>query len=145
MASKGDPFEQFHGVGFDQSILAELLPLGVSSVITNNVAHVDFIRRTRSQRQVLLIQYASVLYARNRLHALDCVLRGEQITKLLDCSRDESRKRVIGIMASILAARKLAQNDGGKRMPATMSAIADAVTRALEIMREIDSRWPLNR
>jgi hypothetical protein len=30
----GDPFEQFHGVGFEQSSLAELSPLGVSSVIT---------------------------------------------------------------------------------------------------------------
>jgi hypothetical protein len=36
---------------------------------------------------------------------------------------DESRKRVIGIMASILAARKLAQWDGGKRVPATVAAI----------------------
>src|SRR5260370_41304168 len=33
------------------------------------------------------------------------------------------------IAASILAARKLAQFDGGKRVPATMSAIADAVRR----------------
>jgi hypothetical protein len=31
----------------------------------------------------------------------------------------ESRKRVILIAASILAARKLAQYDGGKRVPAT--------------------------
>jgi hypothetical protein len=54
---------------------------------------------------------------------------------------DESRKRVIGIMASILSARKLANYDGGKRVPATMSAIADAVRRAEEIMKEIDSRW----
>ena len=54
---------------------------------------------------------------------------------------DESRKRVIGIMASILAARKLAQYDGGKRVPATMSAIADAVRWAEEILKEIDSRW----
>ena len=37
---------------------------------------------------------------------------------------DESRKRVLLIAASILAARKLAQYDGGKRVPATMSAIA---------------------
>ena len=57
-------------------------------------------------------------------------------------SVDESRRRVIGIMASILAARKLAQYDGGKRVPATMSAIADAVRWAEEIMKEIDSRWP---
>ena len=38
---------------------------------------------------------------------------------------DEDRKRVLLIAASILAARKLAQFDGGKRVPATMSAIAD--------------------
>lgn len=55
---------------------------------------------------------------------------------------DEGRKRVLLIAASILAARKLAQYDGGKRVPATVSAIADAVRWAEEIMREIDSRWP---
>jgi len=55
---------------------------------------------------------------------------------------DEARKRVILIAASILAARKLAQYDGGKRVPATMSAIADAVRWAEEIMKEIDARWP---
>jgi hypothetical protein len=58
-------------------------------------------------------------------------------------SVDESRKRVLGIMASILAARKLANYDGGKRVPATVSAIADAIPWADEIMREIDSRWPI--
>jgi hypothetical protein len=47
-------------------------------------------------------------------------------------------------MASILAARKLAQYDGGKRVPATMSAIADAVRWAEEIMKEIDTRGPSN-
>jgi hypothetical protein len=52
---------------------------------------------------------------------------------------DESRKRVLGIMASILAARKLAAYDGGKRVPATMSAIADAVRWAEEIMRLISA------
>ncbi len=46
------------------------------------------------------------------------------------------------IAASILAARKLANYDGGKRVPATMSAIADAVRWAEEIMKEIDLRWP---
>lgn len=46
------------------------------------------------------------------------------------------------IAASILAARKLAQFDGGKRVPATVSAIADAIRWAEEIMKEIDSRWP---
>lgn len=55
---------------------------------------------------------------------------------------DESRKRVLGIMASILAARTLANYDGGKRVPATMSAIADAIRWAEEIMKEIDERWP---
>ncbi|MBZ5654464.1 MAG: hypothetical protein LAO56_04200 [Acidobacteriia bacterium] len=57
---------------------------------------------------------------------------------------DEGRKRVLAIAASILAARKLAQYDGGKRVPATMSAISDAVRWAEEIMREIDQRWPCN-
>jgi len=51
---------------------------------------------------------------------------------------------VLLIAASILAARKLAPYDGGKRVPATMSAIADAVRWAEEIMREIDERWPAN-
>jgi hypothetical protein len=55
---------------------------------------------------------------------------------------DESRKRVLLIAASILAARKLAQWDGGKRVPATVSAISDAVRWAEEIMREIDRKWP---
>jgi len=35
---------------------------------------------------------------------------------------DEGRKRVLLIAASILAARKLAQYDGGKRVPATVAA-----------------------
>ena len=55
---------------------------------------------------------------------------------------DESRKRVLAIMASILAARNLAQYDDGKRVPATICAIADAVGWAEEIMMEIDTRWP---
>jgi hypothetical protein len=46
---------------------------------------------------------------------------------------DEGRKRVLLIAASILAARKLAQFDGGKRVPATISAIADAVRWAEEL------------
>jgi hypothetical protein len=56
---------------------------------------------------------------------------------------DEGRKRVIGVIAAILAARKLAQDDGGKRVPATVAAIADAVRWAEEIIREIDARWPV--
>jgi hypothetical protein len=58
---------------------------------------------------------------------------------------DEGRKRVIGIMAAILAARKLLQFDGGKRVPATVAAISDAVRWAEEITREIDQRWPTSR
>ena len=58
---------------------------------------------------------------------------------------DEARKRVILIAASILAARKLAQFDGGKRVPATVGAIADAVRWAEEIMKAIDERWPAGR
>jgi hypothetical protein len=60
-------------------------------------------------------------------------------------SVDEGRKRVVLIAASILAARKLAQFDGGKRVPATMSAIADAVRWAEEIMKAIDERWSAGR
>jgi hypothetical protein len=58
---------------------------------------------------------------------------------------DEGRKRVILIAASILAARKLAQYDPVRKVPATMSAIADAVRWAEEIMKEIDSRWPVTK
>jgi len=55
------------------------------------------------------------------------------------------RKRVLLIAASVLAAHKLSQFDGGKRVPATMSAIADAVRWAEEIMKAIDQRWPTGR
>jgi len=37
---------------------------------------------------------------------------------------DEGRKRVLLIAAAILAARKLSQYDGGKRVPATISTDA---------------------
>lgn len=46
------------------------------------------------------------------------------------------------IAASILAARKLAQYDSGARVPATVSAIADAIRWAERIMDEIDCRHP---
>jgi hypothetical protein len=39
-ASVGDPFKQFHGVGFEQGSLAELSPL-VSGVIL--IAHISLI------------------------------------------------------------------------------------------------------
>lgn len=49
------------------------------------------------------------------------------------------------IAASILASGKLAQYDGGKRVPATVAAIADAVPWADQIMRAIDEHWPSER
>lgn len=49
------------------------------------------------------------------------------------------------IAASILAAWKLAQYDSGKRVPSTLSAIADSIQWAQEIMEEIDRRWPVSR
>ena len=52
-------------------------------------------------------------------------------------SVDEGRKRVL-----LIAAAKLSQYDGGKRVPATVCAIADAIRWAEEILREIDSRRP---
>jgi hypothetical protein len=55
---------------------------------------------------------------------------------------DEGRKRVLLIAASILAARKLAQFDGVKRVPATISAIDDAILWAERIMEAIDKRHP---
>ena len=47
------------------------------------------------------------------------------------------------IAASILAARKLAPYEGGTRVPATVSAIADAVRWAELIMAEIDKHFRL--
>jgi hypothetical protein len=41
--------------------------------------------------------------------------------------RDDGRKRVLLIAASILSARKLAQYESRKRVPATVAAISDAV------------------
>jgi hypothetical protein len=55
---------------------------------------------------------------------------------------EEGRKRVLLIAAAILAARKLAQYSSGPRIPATVSAIADAIRFANEIMIEIDRLWP---
>ena len=52
---------------------------------------------------------------------------------------------MIGIMAAILAARKLAQFDtrGTGLVPATVCAIDDAIRWAEKIMSEIDRRWPV--
>jgi hypothetical protein len=54
----------------------------------------------------------------------------------------KGRKRVILIAAAILAARKLAEYDGGGHVPATIYAITNAVIRAEQILKEIDKRWP---
>lgn len=56
---------------------------------------------------------------------------------------DKGRNRVVLIATSILAARKLAQYDGGARVPATIMAIADAVRWAEQILHVIDERWPI--
>jgi len=55
---------------------------------------------------------------------------------------DEGRKRVLLIAAAILAARKLAQFPSTPRVPATISAISDAIRFANQIMVEIDHLWP---
>ena len=68
------------------------------------------------------------------------------MAKVVYCpGMDEGRKRVLLIAAAILAARKLAQFDGGKRVPATISAISDAIRWAEELMAEIDRRWPVSK
>jgi hypothetical protein len=58
---------------------------------------------------------------------------------------DEGRKRVLLIAAAILSARKLSAFDGGKRVPATVTAISDAVGWAEELLKAIDERWPASR
>lgn len=55
---------------------------------------------------------------------------------------DEGRKRVLLIAAAILASRKLAQFDRVQMVPAGVSAIANAVRWAEEIMKEIDRCFP---
>jgi hypothetical protein len=49
---------------------------------------------------------------------------------------------VLLIAAAILKARKLSAFSGGRRVPATITAIPDAVRWAEELLREIDRRWP---
>ena len=67
-------------------------------------------------------------------------IQGESATLLVV---DEGR--VLLIAASILAARKLAQFEGGKRVPATISAIADGIRWGEQILQEIDRRWPVEK
>ena len=55
---------------------------------------------------------------------------------------DEGRKRVLLIAAAILAKSKLAQFPATPCVSATISAIADAIRFANQIMIEIDKLWP---
>ena len=55
---------------------------------------------------------------------------------------DEGRKRVLLIAASILAARRLADWNGGPPSPKFVAAISDSIGIAERIMRAIDDRWP---
>lgn len=59
----------------------------------------------------------------------------------LDAAFDPTNQDEL-IAASILAARKLSQYDGGRNVPATVSAVDDAIRWAERIMQEIDRRWP---
>ncbi|MBV9343121.1 MAG: hypothetical protein JO159_19815 [Acidobacteria bacterium] len=54
---------------------------------------------------------------------------------------EEGRKRVLGIMAAILAARKFAQQGSAKPSPALNCAIHDAITLAQRIMTAIDAMF----
>jgi len=67
---------------------------------------------------------------------------GEHTAKVYHAGVEEGRKRVLLIAASILAARRLAQYEGGTRVPATISAIEDAIQWAEQLMAAIDRRWP---
>lgn len=64
---------------------------------------------------------------------------------MLAGAMDEGRKRVIGIMAAILPARKLCSLDRMRMMPPSVSAIADAVRWAEEIMKEVDRMFTSKR
>jgi len=58
---------------------------------------------------------------------------------------DEGRKRVLGIMASILAARNLStlhEREFNRNSPPFVAAIADAIRDAEQIMERIDDNWP---
>jgi len=54
---------------------------------------------------------------------------------------DEQRKYAILFAATILAVRKL-HEIGDKPCPARECAISDAITKAEQILRKIDERWP---
>ena len=84
---------------------------------------------------------------------LDCgklysliLVDSEQNTNLLPSSMDEGRKRVIGIMAAILASLHMQTADdlfgGPQGSPRSDKLIAASVQWAEAIMEKIDSRWP---
>lgn len=64
---------------------------------------------------------------------------------MIDCFGERRPQALLLIAASILAARKLAQYDGGKKGPATVAAISDAIRWAEEIMKGINERCPTTR
>jgi hypothetical protein len=80
--------------------------------------------------------------ALDRFHFKSPKSIGELKAKVYHAEVEEGRKRVLLIAASILAARKLAMYEGGTRVPATVSAIADGIRWAEQIMDDIDRRWP---
>ena len=57
---------------------------------------------------------------------------------------DEQRKYAILFAATILAARKLNEL-GDKPCPAREYAISDAITKAEQILKRIDERWPTRK
>jgi len=69
---------------------------------------------------------------------MNCNIAARTKSEYAGRTMDEGRKRVIGIMAAILAARTLCALDRVRMVPASVSAIADAVQWAQEIMKEVD-------
>lgn len=45
------------------------------------------------------------------------------------------------LVADLVYQRKLAQYEGGKRVPVTMCAVSDPIRWAEEILKTIDERW----
>lgn len=55
---------------------------------------------------------------------------------------NEGRKRVLLIAASIVAARRVGDWNGGPPSLEFVAAISDSIRIAERIMRAIDDRWP---
>jgi hypothetical protein len=60
----------------------------------------------------------------------------------LSLSADSKCKTEISPPTVSRAVRLLSGFDGGKRVPATVAAISDAVRWAEELLKSIDERWP---